>query len=127
MHRRTETAAGTGNVVRTRIRVLHGEEIALGPGKADLLEEIDRDGTIAGAARRLGMSYNRAWLLLQTMNDCSREPLVETARGGSRRGHASLTPTGRAVLALYRRMERESLEALAPAWRDLLQFLARTT
>src|SRR6478752_10303172 len=100
-----------GNAVRPRVRVFHGKEIALGPGKADLLEEIDRDGTIAGAARRLGMSYNRAWTLLQTMNACFREPLVETARGGSGRGHASLTATGRTALALYRQMESESCAA----------------
>lgn len=111
--------------VRPRIRVLHEDAIALGPGKADLLESIEQDGTIAGAARRLGMSYNRAWTLLQTMNGCFREPLVETGRGGSDRGRASLTATGRTVLELYRRMERDSLAALEPAWRELLPLLAR--
>jgi molybdate transport system regulatory protein len=110
--------------VRPRIRVLHGEAIALGPGKAALLEEIERDGTIAGAARHLGMSYNRAWTLLQTMNGCFREPLVETSRGGSGRGRANLTATGRTVLGIYRRMERDSLAAIEPAWRELLPLLA---
>lgn len=105
--------------------MLHEDAIALGPGKADLLESIEQDGTIAGAARRLGMSYNRAWTLLQTMNGCFREPLVETGRGGSDRGRASLTATGRTVLELYRRMERDSLAALEPAWRELLPLLAR--
>ncbi|HEY0783696.1 MAG TPA: LysR family transcriptional regulator [Thermoanaerobaculia bacterium] len=112
------------NAVRPRIRVLHGSAIALGPGKAELLAEIERDGTLAGAARRLGMSYSRAWHLLQTMNACFREPLVATARGGNGRGQASLTPTGRAALDLYRRMERDSLAALAPAWRELATLLA---
>lgn len=110
--------------VHPRIRVLRGKEIALGPGKADLLDAIECDGTLAGAARDLGMSYNRAWMLLQTMNACFRGPLVETARGGSGRGHASLTPTGHAVLALYRRMEAESRAALEPAWRELVPLLA---
>jgi molybdate transport system regulatory protein len=108
-----------------RLRVLRGEEIALGPGKADLLEAIESAGTIAEAARRLGMSYNRAWTLLQTMNACFAEPLVEAARGGSGRGSAALTATGRRVLALYRRMESESLAATAAAFRELRSFIAR--
>jgi molybdate transport system regulatory protein len=108
-----------------RLRVLRGDEIALGPGKADLLEEIARAGTIAEAARRLGMSYNRAWTLLQTMNACFREPLVAAARGGSGRGSAALTETGRRALALYRRMERESLAATKAAFRKLRALLAR--
>jgi len=108
-----------------RLRVLRGDDIALGPGKADLLEEIERAGTIAEAARRLGMSYNRAWTLLQTMNACFREPLVEAARGGSGRGSAALTETGHRVLALYRRMERESLAATEAAFRELRTLLAR--
>lgn len=112
------------NHLHPRLRVLHRDAIALGPGKADLLEQIELDGTIAGAARRLGMSYNRAWTLLQTMNECFREPLVETARGGSGKGRASLTATGRAALALYRRMERECLAAIEPAWREMLSLLA---
>jgi len=107
------------NAVRPRIRVFRGGEIALGPGKVDLLEEIEKAGTLAEAARRLGMSYMRAWKLLRTMNACFREPLVDTARGGAEHGGATLTPTGRAVLSLYRRMERESLEAMGPAWREL--------
>jgi len=107
------------NAVSPRIRVFRGGEIALGPGKVDLLEEIEKAGTLAEAARRLGMSYMRAWKLLQTMNACFREPLVDTARGGAEHGGATLTPTGRAVLSLYRRMERESLEAIGPAWREM--------
>jgi molybdate transport system regulatory protein len=70
------------------------------------------------------MSYMRAWKLLQTMNACFREPLVDTSRGGSGHGHATLTVTGRAALALYRRMEREATEAIEPAWQELLAYLA---
>jgi molybdate transport system regulatory protein len=112
------------HAVRPRLRILHGGEIALGPGKADLLEAIDRAGTLAEAASRLGMSYMRAWKLLQTMNSCFKEPLVNTARGGSDHGHASLTPTGRAVLDLYRRMEESARQAAEPAWLDLRKLLA---
>ena len=111
------------NDVRPRIRVYHGEEIALGPGKVDLLEAIEGAGTLAEAARRLGMSYMRAWKLLQTMNACFREPLVDTARGGAGHGYATLTDTGRAALTLYRRMEEESRRAIEPAWRELVERL----
>jgi molybdate transport system regulatory protein len=72
------------------------------------------------------MSYMRAWKLLQTMNTCFREPLVDTSRGGSGHGHATLTVTGHAVLALYRRMEREAAEAIEPTWRELLAYLSES-
>ena len=95
----------------------------LGPGKADLLDAIDRTRELRQAARELGMSYMRAWNLVQLMNRAFREPLVETVRGGSRHGSARLTRTGRAVLDLYRRMERRSLEASTPAFRRLRRLL----
>lgn len=107
-----------------RFRVLRGDQIALGPGKAALLEAIDRRGTLAEAAKLVGMSYMRAWKLLQTMNSCFKEPLVTTSRGGSERGHAALTPTGREVLALYRQLEGLALEASEPAWQQLQKLLA---
>jgi len=112
------------NVLRPRLRVLHGEEIALGPGKVDLLEEIEETGTLAEAARSLGMSYMRAWHLLQTMNACFKEPLVQTSRGGSGRGGAQLTATGQAVVAAYRRMEVECLRAAESAWQEILRHMA---
>lgn len=111
------------NTVRPRIRVLHGDEIALGPGKMELLEAIEHAGTLAEAARSLGMSYMRAWNLLQTMNACFRQPLVETSRGGTAHGRAALTEVGREVVALYRRMEEESRQAIDPAWQELLALL----
>jgi molybdate transport system regulatory protein len=96
----------------------------LGPGKVDLLDAIEEAGTLAGAAQRLGMSYMRAWKLVQTMNACFREPLVETTRGGSAHGHASLTATGKAVRGLYRRMEAEFLAAVDGSWQELREHLA---
>jgi molybdate transport system regulatory protein len=119
----SEERTAPRNDVRPRIRVYHGDEIALGPGKVDLLEAIESAGTLAEAARRLGMSYMRAWKLLQTMNACFREPLVDTSRGGAAHGHAVLTETGRAALTLYRRMEEESRRAIEPAWRELVERL----
>ncbi|HEY0515010.1 MAG TPA: LysR family transcriptional regulator [Thermoanaerobaculia bacterium] len=112
------------NAVLPRIRVFHGEEIALGPGKVNLLEAIESAGTLAAAARRIGMSYMRAWKLLQTMNACFREPLVDTARGGAGHGRATLTETGLAALTLYRRMEREGRQAMEPAWEEMAKLLA---
>lgn len=112
------------NTFRPRLRILHGEEIALGPGKADLLEAIERAGTLAEAAKLLGMSYMRAWKLLQTMNACFKLPLVTTARGGSVHGGAVITETGRAALALYRRMEEETRRASEPAWEEMRALLA---
>lgn len=96
-----------------------GPEVALGPGKVDLLDAIEETGTLAGAAQRLGMSYMRAWKLVQAMNSCFREPLVETSRGGRGHGQAALTGTGRALRDLYRRMEAESLRAVEPSWQEL--------
>jgi molybdate transport system regulatory protein len=110
--------------VRPRIRVYVGDEIALGPGKVSLLEAIERTGSLAEAARSLEISYMRAWHLLQTINACFKEALVHSSRGGSKHGGASLTETGRAVVAAYRRMEAESLRALGPAWQEILSHLA---
>lgn len=106
-----------------RLRVLDGDTIVLGPGKADLLAAIARTGTIREAAAELGMSYMRAWSLVRLMNDNFRKPLVDAERGGSRHGGASLTPTGRAVLRLYRRMAQASERASASALRELRKLL----
>ena len=106
-----------------RLRVVEGDTIVLGPGKADLLEALAESGSIRDAATRLGMSYMRAWSLIRVMNERFRKPLVEAVRGGSRRGGATLTPTGRAVLRLYRRMNSTSLRAAAPAFKELRRLL----
>ena len=106
-------------MVSPRIRVLRGSEIALGPGKVALLDGIHASGSITAAARTLGMSYMRAWKLVQTMNACFCEPLVTTRRGGKTHGSAVLTGTGERALALYRAMEAESRDAMAATWREL--------
>lgn len=109
--------------LRPRLRIVCGEEIVLGPGKADLLEAIRRSGALREAAADLGMSYMRAWNLIQTMNRSFTDPLVTTQRGGAGHGRAALTPTGRNVLNLYRRMEKASLRAAASDWRRLRRLL----
>jgi molybdate transport system regulatory protein len=96
---------------KLRVRVLLGFSVAIGPGKADLLAGIAETGSISAASRRMGMSYKRAWHLIDTMNSCFRRPLVEAARGGARGGGAKLTPLGAEVLALYRSMEDRAASA----------------
>jgi len=111
-------------IVKPRLRVLAGDDIALGPGKVALLDAIEEHGTLAGAAQALEMSYMRAWKLVQTMNACFREPLVQTSRGGTVRGKAALTPAGRAVRDLYRAMEGACLQAVQPLSEELASYLA---
>lgn len=108
-----------------RLRILLGAAIAMGPGKADLLEAIGHYGSIAKAGRSMGMSYRRAWLLVDTMNASFRAPLVEAARGGSGGGGARLTPLGRDALARYREMEAKTAELLAADMKDFRRLLAR--
>lgn len=110
-------------VPAVRVRLLYGAEIPLGPGKADLLEAIIATGSISAAARRMGMSYRRAWLLVDTMNRCFDEPLVTAATGGSGGGRAQVTELGSAILKRYRGMERKALRAVAAdvaAFTDLM-------
>ncbi|HEV8660102.1 MAG TPA: LysR family transcriptional regulator [Thermoanaerobaculia bacterium] len=110
--------------VRPRIRVVAEDgTIALGPGKADLLDAIARTGSIRAAASELGMSYMRAWTLIRTMNAAFRSPLVEKARGGSEQGGARLTPRGEQVLDLYKQMEQEAEKAVTRSWRVLRRHL----
>lgn len=102
-----------------RLRVVLGRDIAIGPGKADLLEGIKATGSIAAAGRRMGMSYKRAWYLTDSMNRCFRAPLVEAAKGGPAGGGARLTPLGEEVLARYRRMQARAETAIAADLRAL--------
>ena len=94
-----------------KIRILLGDLIAFGPGKADLLEAIQATGSISAAGRTLGMGYRRAWALVDTMNRCFRRPLVEAAPGGARGGGAQVTELGTEVLAAYRRLLEKALDA----------------
>ena len=108
-----------------RIRITVGEEVPLGPGKAQLLALIHQTGSITQAARAMGMSYMRAWTLIQTMNACFKEPLVITSKGGKKGGGgAQLTETGREALVLYEEMIRKCLQALQPDWDRLQKLLS---
>lgn len=101
----------TDSTPRLRLRVLFGTEAMLGPGKADLLEQIRATGSISAAGRAMGMSYRRAWALVEEMNAAYRAPLVESARGGARGGGAWLSETGEAVLTAYRGLEEDAAKA----------------
>lgn len=107
------------------MRVTAGDVVAIGPGKVELLEAIERTGSITAAAKSLGMSYRRAWMLLDTLNRSLREPAVESARGGGRGGGSALTDTGRRLVDLYRRIEATSASAARRDIERLLGMLAR--
>ncbi len=91
--------------VLVRPRVYIGTEIAVGPGKVDLLRQIDEMRSIAAAARALGMPYKRAWMLIDSLNQGFHRPVVKTATGGRGGGGASLTSLGRRLVAAYDALE----------------------
>jgi molybdate transport system regulatory protein len=107
------------------LRIIRGDDIAVGPGKVDLLEAIAATGSITAAARQLGMSYRRAWLLVDTMNRCFRKPVVEAESGGRRGGGARLTKVGSEVARQYRRIERRSEKTSAADLRALMRLISR--
>jgi molybdate transport system regulatory protein len=95
------------------LRLLSGARPAMGPGKAELLEHIEATGSISAAARAMGMSYRRAWQLVEAMNRDFAEALVKTATGGRRGGGAAVTELGREALQRFRRMELKASRAIA--------------
>jgi molybdate transport system regulatory protein len=110
---------------RPRIRLLIGAAVAIGPGKAALLEVIAKTGSISAAAREMGMSYRKAWSLVDRMNTDFTGPLVEKVAGGRGGGGARLSPLGQDVLARYHVIEdkaaesvKADMEAFAPLLRD---------
>lgn len=107
--------------VQCRVRVALGEDIALGPGKVDLLAAIAQTGSISAAARQMGMSYRRAWLLVETMNKCFLRPLVQTSTGGRAGGGAALTDEGQLLLSAYNQMMSRIQVSANEQLRELLQ------
>jgi molybdate transport system regulatory protein len=101
------------------LRVMGGRRPAIGPGKAELVERIAETGSISAAARAMGMSYRRAWQLVEALNAACREPVVITAVGGKRGGGAEVTPFGRSLVRLFRAMESRASAAIAD---DLKRF-----
>jgi molybdate transport system regulatory protein len=111
-------------LLRPRIRVLQQGIIVLGPGKAELLLHLAETHSLSESARRMKMSYMKAWLSVQTMNRSYRKPLVQAARGGRNGGGARLTLYGERVLACYQEMERLSIKAIQGPWRRLRRMLS---
>ncbi|MCC6946829.1 MAG: winged helix-turn-helix domain-containing protein [Bradyrhizobiaceae bacterium] len=105
-----------------RLDLTSGERI--GPGKIALLEAIRSTGSISAAARRMGMSYRRAWLLVEEINDSLQEPAVAAATGGRHGGGAVLTPVGERVVELYRSIEANA-DSSARADFQAMEKLAR--
>jgi molybdate transport system regulatory protein len=105
--------------VRLTVRVDFGSDRALGPGKIRLLEAIDKTGSISQAGRSLEMSYRRAWLLVDDMNRCFREPVVTTQPGGAQGGGAALTAFGKELIAKYRAIEVQATAVTKTQLRDL--------
>jgi molybdate transport system regulatory protein len=105
------------------LRLHTGADIAIGPGKADLLAAIEVQGSIAAAARAMGLSYRRAWLMVETMNRSFARPLVAASKGGGGGGGTVLTIDGAAVLAAYRAMVAAAATAAGPQAAQLMALL----
>ena len=98
---------------------------AMGPGKAELIERIAQTGSISAAARAMGMSYRRAWQLVEALNQAYREPVVDTAVGGARGGGARVTPFGKRLVARFHAMEDKASAAIAADLRRFAKQLKR--
>ena len=111
--------------LRFRIRINKGEDIAVGPGKIALLEAIVDTGSISAAAKKLGMSYRRAWLLVYAMNRCFQAPVVDTTKGGRLQGGTVVTGLGQKVIDHYRAIESLAARAASTEIRSLLRLLRK--
>jgi molybdate transport system regulatory protein len=116
--------AGKGGASRPQIRIMFRKAIAMGPGKADLLRAIDAAGSISAAARDLGMSYRRAWLLVDTMNQSFKAPVVETLTGGQKGGGARVTELGHEVLDRYLTMEAKAMASVQKEMTEFIRLMA---
>ena len=109
--------------VSIKIRLHNQDTVALGPGKADLLDAIVQHGSISAAGRAMGMSYKRAWDLVNTMNLSFSKPLVGTQKGGSHGGGAEVTEFGQSILTAYRELEKKAYQSIAEDLEKITQLL----
>jgi molybdate transport system regulatory protein len=107
----------SGAVIRFRVDI--GPELGIGPGKIALLEQIGESGSLSGAARTLGMSYRRAWQLLDSLNSLLQQPVTRAQKGGSHGGGSSLTAFGRQLIRVYRAFDAETQRRGARAFRGV--------
>jgi molybdate transport system regulatory protein len=115
------------NGVRLTVRIDFGSDAAIGPGKIRLLEAIGKTGSISQAGRSLGMSYRRAWLLIDDLNHCFRAPVVVTKPGGAKGGGAKLTRFGVKLIEKYRAIESQAASSAKRQMRDLKSALRGQT
>ncbi|GAB4167818.1 MAG: LysR family transcriptional regulator [Rhodocyclaceae bacterium] len=106
-----------------RPRVYLGKELAIGPGKIDLLRAVGKTRSISGAAKSIGMTYKRAWLLIDTLNQGLHRPVVETATGGRGGGGARLTELGERLVRRYEALELRINESAAGELRALRRLM----
>jgi molybdate transport system regulatory protein len=111
--------------VQFRLRIYRDDSIAIGPGKIALLEAIAETGSISAAGRQLGMSYRRAWMLIDEMNRALSSPAVSTAAGGTHGGGTALTPVGEQLVQHYRAIESTARVAAAADITALTRLLAQ--
>jgi molybdate transport system regulatory protein len=104
---------------RLPLRGDFGSGRALGPGKVRLLEAIEKTGSISQAGRALGMSYRRAWLLVDDMNNCFRDAVISAQPGGAHGGGATLTRFGQQLIERYRAIETDATDAARKHLNDL--------
>jgi molybdate transport system regulatory protein len=108
-----------------RWRIYFGKDIAVGPGKAELLAHVNETGSLMEAAKAMEMSYMRAWLLVKSMNHCFAEPLLTLTRGGKTGGGAVLTKTGQRVLELYQELEGKSFAGTKTIQNQLIRLMKK--
>ncbi len=113
----------SGTHLSIRIDLASGNRI--GPGKIALLEAIRSNGSISAAARSIGMSYRRAWLLVEEINQTLREPAVKAETGGARGGGAVVTPAGERIIDLYRAIETQARTAAGGEFRAIGKLIRR--
>ena len=107
------------------LRILTKHSPAIGPGKAALVSHIDETGSISAAARAMGMSYRRAWKLVEALNESFSQPVVLTAIGGRRGGGAQVTAFGRKLVRAYHRMENKASAAIQSELRQFTKQLRK--
>jgi molybdate transport system regulatory protein len=108
-----DSAMRTRHDTVVSVRIRYSDDARLGPGKIALLEAVERTGSIAAAGRGMSMSYRRAWLLIDSLNRMFEGGVVEASPGGANGGGARLTPVGRELVAAYRAVEAEAVDAVA--------------
>lgn len=106
-----------------KLQIMSGDDLAMGPGKADLLDQIQKTGSIAAAGRAMGMSYKRAWDLVEVMNKCFSDTLVEKSKGGASKGGATVTPLGIKVLTRYRSLQSIATNEVEKKIDDFLELV----